>query len=192
MCRQHSDLESNQSLSCKIHHLAEIRMFRTLSFALCRLQIDDESAKHSHHAAMKAGSASGSGETHFKITIASSAFDGLSSLKRHRRIYSVSLAATEIPLACFPSCMHVCASSNCSCTRPMTWQRRHHHIPMVLQCLLHMPQILPKFRSFAILSAVRTANSNWGICSRHCNPAWVSNCNAHWFAWSMTVDMKQR
>ena len=39
----------------------------------------------------------------------------------------------------------------------------------VLQCLLHMPQILPKFRTFAILSAVRAANSNWGMCSKHCN-----------------------
>ena len=98
MRRQHLDLESNQRFTCKIEHLADVRMFQTMSRAR-RLQIDDESAKHSHHAAMRAGSASGSGETHFKITIASSAFEGLSSLKRHRRIYSVSLAATRTSLA---------------------------------------------------------------------------------------------
>ena len=32
-----------------------------------------------------------------------------------------------------------------------------------------MPQFWPKFWTFPILSAVRTANSNWGICSKHCD-----------------------
>ena len=39
----------------------------------------------------------------------------------------------------------------------------------VLHCLLHMPQLLPKSQTFAILYAVLEANSTWGMCSKHCN-----------------------
>ena len=39
----------------------------------------------------------------------------------------------------------------------------------VSQCLLHMPQFMPEFRTFAVLSAVPMANSIWGMCSKHCN-----------------------
>ena len=37
----------------------------------------------------------------------------------------------------------------------------------VSQCLLHMPQLLPDFRTFAVLPTVTTANSIWGVCSKH-------------------------
>ena len=40
---------------------------------------------------------------------------------------------------------------------------------LVSQCLPHMLQVWPKFRTFTVLSAVRKANSNWGMCSKHCN-----------------------
>ena len=40
---------------------------------------------------------------------------------------------------------------------------------LVFQCLLHTPQFWPKVQTFAVLSAVRQANSNWGMCSKHCN-----------------------
>ena len=53
----------------------------------------------------------------------------------------------------------------------------------VLQCLLHMPQFCTKFRTFAILSAVRTAYSNWGMCSKHCNIVFH-------LQWKMTHDLQ--
>lgn len=46
---------------------------------------------------------------------------------------------------------------------------RFGSITKVLQCLRHMRRLLPKFRTFAVLSAVFEANSTWGMCSRHCN-----------------------
>ena len=39
----------------------------------------------------------------------------------------------------------------------------------ILQCLLHMPQLLPKFRTVAVLFAVSKTYSTWGRCSKHCN-----------------------
>ena len=42
---------------------------------------------------------------------------------------------------------------------------------VVLQCWLHMPQVLPNFRPSAVLSAVLEANSFWGMCSKICNTA---------------------
>ncbi|KAK9822440.1 hypothetical protein WJX74_009422 [Apatococcus lobatus] len=90
-CRLSSDPQDAQSLPPVSRTPLRDSMQRKLEEALqpVRLQIDDESVKHAHHAAMKAGSASGSGETHFKITIASAAFEGMSSLKRHRRVYAL-------------------------------------------------------------------------------------------------------
>ena len=38
-----------------------------------------------------------------------------------------------------------------------------------LQRLLRMPQFMPHFHPFAVLSAVPTADSIWGMCSKHCN-----------------------
>ena len=40
--------------------------------------------------------------------------------------------------------------------------------PNVLHCLLHMPQLSPKFRAFALLSAISMAKLIWGMSSKHC------------------------
>lgn len=53
-----------------------------------RLVIKDESEKHASHAS-RMGSASDSGETHFSMEIVSSKFEGLTSIKRHRLVYSI-------------------------------------------------------------------------------------------------------
>lgn len=49
------------------------------------LEIIDESHKHASHAAMKEHDSS-SGETHFKVTIVSDAFEGMSLIQRHRAV----------------------------------------------------------------------------------------------------------
>ena len=48
------------------------------------LEIEDESHKHSGHAGLS--EATRQGETHFKVTIVSEAFDGLSLIDRHRAV----------------------------------------------------------------------------------------------------------
>jgi len=48
-----------------------------------RLDIIDESARHRGHAGAKPG-----GETHFRVTIVSAAFQGKSRLERQRAIYA--------------------------------------------------------------------------------------------------------
>jgi len=52
------------------------------------LEIVDESSQHSGHAGAK-GVSSPSGETHFKIRVVSSSFEGLKTLDRHRLVYVV-------------------------------------------------------------------------------------------------------
>lgn len=47
------------------------------------LEIIDESAKHAGHAGAR------DGRGHFKLNICATDFDGMSTLKRHRLIYSV-------------------------------------------------------------------------------------------------------
>ena len=59
----------------------EIRR-RLGALAPARLELLDESAKHAGHA----GAAPG-GNTHWKLTIVSSAFEGKSTLARHRMVY---------------------------------------------------------------------------------------------------------
>ena len=55
------------------------------------------------------------------------------------------------------------------------WYRQHlvvvwrATLRAILQCLLHMPQFWPKFWTFAVLSAVRKADSNWGMFSKLCD-----------------------
>ena len=62
------------------------------------LTILDESAQHAGHAGSRM-LASPSGETHFKVSIVSSAFQGLNTVKRHRQVYEVrSLAACGGPM----------------------------------------------------------------------------------------------
>jgi BolA-like protein 1 len=52
-----------------------------------RLTITDESYKHAGHAGVK--DLGSGGETHFTMEIVSAAFEGLTSLKRHRLVYGV-------------------------------------------------------------------------------------------------------
>jgi BolA protein len=53
------------------------------SFAPAELDIEDESAKHAGHAGARPG-----GETHFRVRIVSSAFEGLSRVARQRLVYA--------------------------------------------------------------------------------------------------------
>ena len=62
-----------------------------------KLEILDESGKHAGHGGYK-GSASYSGETHFSVEIVSSAFQGLSSIKRHRLVFSILDAEMGSPI----------------------------------------------------------------------------------------------
>ena len=55
----------------------------------CRLQVVDESSQHAGHAAMRDGKAGSGGETHFRVIIVSEAFEGMTTVKRHRQIYQV-------------------------------------------------------------------------------------------------------
>ncbi len=54
------------------------------AFAPKHLDVRDESSKHEGHAGSREG-----GETHFRVAIVSSAFDGLSRVDRHRRVHDV-------------------------------------------------------------------------------------------------------
>jgi BolA protein len=51
-----------------------------------RLEIVDESARHAGHAGMQ-GHAREGGETHFRLVIVSSSFEGQSRLARQRTVY---------------------------------------------------------------------------------------------------------
>jgi BolA protein len=58
------------------------------AFAPSRLEVEDESARHAGHAgAVRADG--GVGETHFRVTLVSAAFAGLSRVERHRRVHAV-------------------------------------------------------------------------------------------------------
>ncbi len=53
-----------------------------------RLEIADESARHAGHVAMH-GHAGQGGETHFRLTIVSRAFEGQSRVARQRMVYGL-------------------------------------------------------------------------------------------------------
>ena len=59
------------------------------AFAPQELVIEDESARHAGHSGAREG-----GESHFRVRIVSSAFEGLSRVERQRRVYD--LAKDEI------------------------------------------------------------------------------------------------
>ena len=65
-----------------------IRSALVEALAPTSLEVIDESAKHAHHAHVvsRAGSATGTGETHFRIKVVSDGFRGKSRLERHRAI----------------------------------------------------------------------------------------------------------
>ncbi len=57
-----------------------------------RLDIRDDSAKHAGHAGAR------DGRGHFSVSIVSAAFDGLSPIQRHKRVYAAmgALMDTEV------------------------------------------------------------------------------------------------
>jgi BolA protein len=55
----------------------------TDAFAPTRLQIEDDSARHSGHAGARQG-----GESHFNVVIESAAFEGVSRVQRQRMVYA--------------------------------------------------------------------------------------------------------
>jgi BolA family transcriptional regulator, general stress-responsive regulator len=65
------------------------------AFAPTRLEITDDSARHSGHAgarvhaAKQGGAATGGGETHFDIVIESAAFAGMTRLACQRAVYDI-------------------------------------------------------------------------------------------------------
>lgn len=54
------------------------------AFSPLRLDIVDESAHHAGHAGSRPG-----GETHFRVTIVSAAFEGLNRVARQRAVYAI-------------------------------------------------------------------------------------------------------
>jgi len=54
----------------------------TAQFAPQKIVIEDQSALHAGHAGAGPG-----GQTHYRLTLASSAFDGLSRIERQRLVY---------------------------------------------------------------------------------------------------------
>ena len=61
-----------------------IRTKLTSALSPARLEIEDESAKHHGHSGWRPG-----GETHFNVTVVSTAFEGKSRLDRQRLVYDI-------------------------------------------------------------------------------------------------------
>lgn len=61
-----------------------IREKLTQALAPSELVIEDESARHAGHAGARP-----EGETHFRVTIVSSAFAGATRIERQRRVYAL-------------------------------------------------------------------------------------------------------
>jgi BolA protein len=55
------------------------------AFAPERLEVVDDSARHAGHA----GAGDGGGESHFNVTLVTSAFAGMGRVERQRRIHAV-------------------------------------------------------------------------------------------------------
>jgi BolA family transcriptional regulator, general stress-responsive regulator len=60
-----------------------LRRKLTTAFAPERLEVDDDSARHSGHAGARQG-----GESHFNVTIEAAAFAGVSRVQRQRMVYA--------------------------------------------------------------------------------------------------------
>jgi BolA protein len=63
------------------------------TFAPVRLVIEDESSKHHGHAGWREG-----GETHFRVEIVSSAFEGKNRVARQRLVYAALKAELDAGL----------------------------------------------------------------------------------------------
>jgi BolA family transcriptional regulator, general stress-responsive regulator len=80
---------------------AAIRSKLTAAFAPSRLEIEDESHRHAHHAGATRPDGT-RGETHFRVAITSEAFAGMSRVAQQRAVYGVlaeEMAATVHALA---------------------------------------------------------------------------------------------
>ncbi len=63
--------------------IAHIRQKLDAAFRPIVLEITDDSARHAGHAGAREG-----GESHFRVTLVSTAFAGLAHLARHRLVYA--------------------------------------------------------------------------------------------------------
>ena len=61
-----------------------IRATLEAAFAPSHLDVRDDSAQHAGHAGAREG-----GETHFRVAIVSTQFEGLSRIERHRKVHDV-------------------------------------------------------------------------------------------------------
>jgi BolA protein len=56
------------------------------AFDPAHLAVENESARHAGHAAMKSANGTAPGESHFRVVIISEAFEGKSRVDRHRLV----------------------------------------------------------------------------------------------------------
>lgn len=63
-----------------------MRQHLSAAFSPTVLHIENDSARHAGHAAMRAADPVAPGETHFIVHIVSEAFEGKSRLERHRMV----------------------------------------------------------------------------------------------------------
>jgi BolA protein len=56
------------------------------AFDPAHLSIENESARHAGHAAMKSANGTAPGESHFRVLIVSAVFEGKSRVDRHRLV----------------------------------------------------------------------------------------------------------
>ena len=61
-----------------------IRAKLAAAFAPTHLAVQDESDRHAGHAGAREG-----GETHFRVSLVSPTFEGLSRIDRHRKVHEV-------------------------------------------------------------------------------------------------------
>ncbi len=66
-----------------------IREKLTKAFAPSHLAVENESAKHAGHAGARDRLGRVTGETHFRVVVVSTAFDGKSAIERHRQVNAV-------------------------------------------------------------------------------------------------------
>lgn len=59
------------------------------AFQPMRLEMLDESSRHAHHVSKVRGPEAGATETHFRMVIVSSVFDGVSRVNRSRMVHEV-------------------------------------------------------------------------------------------------------
>jgi BolA protein len=67
-----------------------IREKLNAAFTPVSLDVEDESARHEGHAGARPG-----GETHFRVRIVSSAFEGVARVERQRRVYAALAAEMD-------------------------------------------------------------------------------------------------